>query len=58
MIIGLNIVIRYAIILLVDYVRDESQSMKLTRIANGTFYATFFNSGILLTVLSANLSEH
>ena len=58
MIIGFNILLRYAIIALVELVKDYSHSMRLTRTANGTFYATFFNTGILLTLLSANLTEH
>jgi len=58
MIIGFNVLLRLIIIQLVELVRDDSHSMKLTRTANGTFYATFFNSGILLTILSANLTEH
>jgi hypothetical protein len=58
MIIGFNILLRFAIIGLVVLVRDDSHSMKLTRTANGTFLATFFTSGILLTILSANLTEH
>jgi hypothetical protein len=58
MIIGFNTLLRYAIIQMVELVREDSHSRKLTVSANGTFYATFFNTGILLTIMSANLTEH
>ena len=56
-IIVVNIILRELIIVLVTWVGYNTMSHQMTRITNGVFIALFFNTGILLVLSEANLSD-
>jgi len=56
-IIGINIVLKMITIALIEWIGYDTYSELMTKITNGVFYALFFNTGILLTLVYANLSE-
>jgi len=53
-----NTILKLSIVLLVKWVGEDTQSKQLTSITNGVFYAQFFNTGLLLTLVNANMTEH
>lgn len=57
-IVVVNIILKTVIILLVNWVGQDTWSKQLSSITNGVFIAQFFNTGILLLIVNANLSEH
>lgn len=57
-IIAINIILRGAIISLIESIRHDTQSEKLASITNGVFVAQFFNTGFLLLLVNANMTEH
>jgi len=57
-IIAVNYVLRYVIIILIKFVRYDTFSAELAAITNGIFYTQFINTGFLLLLVNANLSEH
>lgn len=57
-IIAVNEVLRMAIIALITWVGEDTQSERLTSITNGIFFAQFFNTGFLLLLVNANLTEY
>ena len=57
-IIGVNVVLKLIIIELIIWVGDDTQSKQKASVVNGVFYAQFFNTGFLLLLVNANLSEH
>jgi len=57
-IIAVNLILKTTIVFLVKWVGEDSQSQQLTSITNGVFYAQFFNTGLLLTLVNANMTEH
>jgi hypothetical protein len=52
------LILKTVIILLVHWVGQDTWSKQLSSITNGVFIAQFFNTGILLLLVNANLSEH
>jgi len=57
-IIGVNIILKTSIIKLIQWIGEDTYSKQLTSITNMVFIAQFFNTGILLLIVNANLSEH
>lgn len=57
-IVGFNMVLREVIIYLVTWVGYDTRSEQLTRITNWVFIAQFFNTGFLLLLVNANITEH
>jgi len=53
-----NTILKLSIVLLVKWVGEDTQSRQLTSITNGVFYAQFFNTSLLLTLVNANMTEH
>ena len=56
-IIGVNFLLRLSIIWFVEWVGYDTHSEKSWRITNAVLFCIFFNSGILLLLTNANLSE-
>ena len=56
-IIVINMVIRMSAISLITWIGFDTMSEQMTKITNGVFIALFFNTGILLVLSNANLSE-
>ena len=57
-IILVNFILKSVIVKLIEWVGEETESEQLCSIANFVFAAQFFNTGLLLTLTNANLSEH
>lgn len=57
-IIGINIILKTVIIKLITAIRHDTYSERLSKITNGVFLAQFFNTGILLLLVNANMTEH
>ena len=56
-IIILNFVLKKITILLVSWIGYDTHSEIMTKITNGVFLVLFFNTGMLITLINANLSE-
>lgn len=57
-IIVFNLILKQVIIQTVSWVGYSSRSEELTRITNWVFVAQFFNTGFLLLLVNANMTEH
>ena len=57
-IIAVNLVLKMSIIGLITWIGEDTVSEQLASITNGVFYAQFFNTGILLLIVNANMTEH
>lgn len=57
-VVGMNIVLRYAVMYLVQRVGDDSASTQKGRMVQALFVAQFFNTGFIILIANANLSEH
>ena len=57
-IIGVNQVLRAVIITATIWIGEDTWSEQLSSVTNGIFYAQFFNTGILILMVNANLQEH
>jgi hypothetical protein len=56
-IIVFNTILRMVIIKLIVWIKEDTYSEQLASITNGVFLAQFFNTGFLLTLVNANMSE-
>ena len=56
-IVGVNFIIRTVMIMLLSWIGYSSETVKLARITNFTFYMLFFNTAFLLMLVNADLSE-
>ena len=57
-IISVNYFLRTLVIWLITNLRENTQSKRLSSITIGIMIAQFFNTGILLTLVNANMTEH
>ena len=57
-IIAINLILKKVIIYLIESIRHDTYSVRLSNITNGIFIAQFFNTGILLLLVNANMTEH
>ena len=57
-IIAVNLILKTVIIKLITWIGEDTVSEQLSSITNGVFYAQFFNTGILLLLVNANMTEH
>lgn len=57
-IITFNQILKRATIALLTWVGEDTYSQRLASITNGVFVAQFFNTGLLLLLVNANLKEH
>lgn len=58
LIVIINYILRIVIIKLTFSIRQDTQSERLAATTNGVFIAQFFNTGFVLTLVNANMSEH
>ena len=56
-IIAINIILRTITVKLITWIGYDTYSEQMTRIINGVFIVLFFNTGILLLLVNANLSD-
>jgi hypothetical protein len=52
------LVLKALIIALITWVKEDTVSQQLSSITNGVFIAQFFNTGFLLLLVNANMTEH
>lgn len=57
-IIAINLILKKIVIALLAWVKEATKSEMLASITNGVFIALYLNTGFLLTVANANLTEH
>jgi len=57
-IVAINSVLRIVIVKLIEWVGEDTYSEQLSSITNVVFYAQFLNTGLLLPLISGNLTEH
>lgn len=57
LIITINTILKMSTIKLITWVGYDTYSELMTRIINGVFIVLFFNTGILLLLVNANLSD-
>lgn len=57
-IIAVNLILKALIIALITWVKEDTVSQQLSSITNGVFIAQFFNTGFLLLLVNANMTEH
>jgi len=56
-IVVINLILKYATIALVTWIKYDTHSEQMTKITNGVFYALYFNTAILILLVYANLEE-
>jgi hypothetical protein len=56
-IVVINYLLRFFIIVLIKYIGKDTESAQTRLITNGVFIVQFFNTGILLLLVNANLTE-
>ena len=57
LLIGLNVVLRMVCIMIVDWIGYPTETKRLSQTTTVTFIVQFFNSGVLLLLINANLAE-
>ena len=57
LIVGINVILKMTTIELITWIGYDTYSVLMTRIVNGVFVVLFFNTGILLVLSNANLSD-
>jgi hypothetical protein len=57
-IVVINLILQMIIIRLVDWIGEDTHSQQLETITNLVFIAQFFNTGILMLLINANMTEH
>ena len=57
LIIAINVILRTITVMLITWIGYDTYSEQMTRIINGVFIVLFFNTGILLLLVNANLSD-
>lgn len=53
-----NVILKTVIIKLITWIKVDTESEQLTAISTGVFIAQFFNTGLLVLAVNANLTEH
>ena len=56
-IIAINFILKMIVIKLITWIGYDTHSELMTTITNAVFFSLFFNTGILLTLTNANLSD-
>ena len=57
LLIGINYILRTICIMLVNWIGFPTETIRLSKTTSVTFWVQFFNSGFLLLLINANLSE-
>ena len=57
-IVGINVVLKIVIIELIRWVGEDTCSAQKSSITEYVFLAQFFNTGFLILIVNANLTEH
>ena len=57
-IIAINIVLKIIVVKMLTWVKEDTKSQMLASNTNGVFIVLFLNTGLLLLVANANLTEH
>ena len=57
-IVAVNVILKLIIVRLVIWIGDDTYSVQKSSITNKVFLAQFFNTGFLILIVNANLTEH
>lgn len=57
LIIGVNVVLKKAVVIIVDSVGCDTQSSEMSFVMMAVFFTTLFNTGFLLLIVNGNMSE-
>jgi len=57
-IVAVNVILKLVTIKLVEWVGEDTESCQKALITKSVFYAQFFNTGFLILIVNANLTEH
>jgi len=57
-IVVVNLILQIVIIESVTWIGEDTHSQQLTTITTIVFIAQFFNTGLLLLLINANMTEH
>ena len=57
-VIAFNIILKYTIMYMVYYIGEETASAQKATITRGVFLAQFANTGFIILLVNANLTEH
>jgi hypothetical protein len=57
LIIGINVILKKSTVALVTWIGYDTYSEQMTRIINAVFVVLFFNTGILILLVNANLND-
>ena len=57
LLIGFNIILRTVCINLIDWIGYDSETVRLSKTTSVTFFVQIFNSGLLVLLINANLSQ-
>ncbi len=57
MIVVINVILKMSTIALITWIGYDTYSELMTNIVNGVFVVLFFNTGILIVLSNANLSD-
>lgn len=57
-VIGINVILKYTILYMVMYIGEETASQQKATVTRGVFMAQFANTGFVILLVNANLTEH
>lgn len=57
-VIGINVILKYTILYMVIYIGEETASQQKATVTRGVFMAQFANTGFVILLVNANLTEH
>lgn len=57
-VIGINVILKYSIMYLVYWIGEETASQQKATVTRGVFLAQFANTGFVILLVNANLTEH
>lgn len=57
-VVGFNVILKYTIMYLVMYIGEDTQSAQNATTTRGIFIGQFINTGFVILLVNANLSEH
>ena len=55
---GINVILKYAIMYMVKYIGEDTASQQKATVTRGVFLGQFANTGFVILLVNANLSEH
>lgn len=57
-VVAVNVILKKIVVLLVSWIGEDTVSEQLASVVKGAFIGQFFNTGFIILIVNANLSEH